>query len=86
MNKKELLNHFNVRKLADISDKSLIKLASDGSLGVYNEISASTLWAYDSEHDLAEHIRKALEKGKQVRTSIIEGEHYCPDKIEIDYV
>lgn len=86
MNKKELLKHFNVSRLAEISDKNLIKPASEGKLGRDTKWSALSLWAYDSEHEFTEHVRNALEKGKQVRTYIIEGEHHCPDKIEIDYV
>lgn len=86
MNKKELLEYYNVSKLADISDKEIISKASEGLLGRDTKWSVMTLWAFDSEHDFAEHVRTALEKGKQVRTYIIEGENYCPDKIEIDYV
>ena len=86
MNKKELLIQFNANDLADISDKNLINLAIIGKFGRNTQSSACKSWAFDSEHDLAEHIRTALEKGKQLRTCITEGEHYCPDKIEIDYV
>ena len=90
MNKKELLKHFNVSRLAEISDKNLIKLASEGKLGRETKWSALTLWAYDSDHDFAEHIRIALEKDKQLRTCVYGGEGVYPSvsprDIEIDYV
>lgn len=93
MNKKELLKHFNVSSLADISDEDLIKLASKGNFGIETKYSVCASWAYDSKHDLAEHIRIALEKGKQLRTCVYGGEgvyvigkSFYPTQIEIDYV
>lgn len=86
MNKKELLKHFNVSSLADVSDQDLIKLAREGKLGEETMYSLWDLWMFKSEHDFAEHVRIALEKGKQLRTGFCDGEGVCPDKIEIDYV
>lgn len=90
MNKKELLKHFNVSSLADISDKDLIGLARNGNFGTETKDSVCVSWAYDSKHDLAEHIRIALEKGKQLRTCVYGGEGLYPSasptEIEIDYV
>ena len=90
MNKKELLKHFNVSSLADISDKDLIELAREGKLGRETKWSACNSWAYESKHDFAEHVRIVLEKGKQLRTCVYGGEglslQASQSKIEIDYV
>ena len=86
MNKKEVLEHFGVSKLADISDNDLIKLAKDGKFGRITECSAHSLWIFESNHDFAEHVRKALEKGKQLQACFYDGEGLLPNEIDINYV
>lgn len=86
MKKKDVLDYCNVSSLKEIDDEKLLQLAEEGNLGRETKWSALKVWAFKSKSDCAEHIRKALDLGKELRVVIIEGELQSKDQIEIEYV
>mgnify|MGYP006873071587 CR=1 FL=1 len=86
MKKKDVLDYCNVSSLKEIDDEKLLTLAEDGLLGRETKWAALRVWAFESKRDCAEHIRKALDLGKELRVSISEGEYMSKDQITIEYV
>lgn len=86
MKKKDVLDYYSVSSLKEIDDEKLLKLAKEGNLGRETKWAALKVWAFKSKSDCAEHIRKALELGKELRVGIMEGEHMSEDRTEIEYV
>ena len=86
MKKKEgLLKVYNVDSLSAIADDEILMLAQLGELGLITQSASCKVWAFKSEHELAEHIRKALELGKELSVSFGWGEFYGPDKITVEF-
>ena len=86
MKKNDILSHFGVESLSAIKDEDLIEFAEEGKLGEYTMWSAVGSWMFPNKKALADHIRKAIEMEKELRTSFIDGEWYCKDQVIIEFV
>ena len=86
ISKNAVLLHFGVNSLSAIKDEDLIGLAEEGRLGECTMWAAAKGWAFSNKKSLADHIRKAIEMGKDLRVSFIEGELYEEDQVIIEFV
>ena len=85
MKKIDILSHFGVESLSAIKDEDLIELAEEGKLGEYTMWSAVGSWMFPNKKALADHIRKAIEMEKELRTSFIDGELHGKDQVIIKF-
>ena len=86
ISKNVVLSRFGVDSLSAIKDEDLIEFAEMGELGEYTMWAAVRCWMFHSKKSLADHIRKAIEIGKDLRVSFIEGELYEEDQVIIEFV
>ena len=88
MTKEEIFKQFNVKSLEEVSDSEIIKLALDEKLGQWTAVSArSGSWCFETEKELADHIRKAVSIGKDIRVQYEWSEGYLGgDKIVVDFI
>lgn len=84
--KNEILTRFGVDSLSSIKDEDLIKMAEMGEFGQNTKWSAVKSWAFPNKKVLADHIRKAIETGKELRVLVTEGELYSEDQVIVEYV
>ena len=84
--KKDILRKYKAASFSSIKDEDLISLAENGELGIQTMYSVAKKWAFSNTHTLAEKIREAVNKGKEIRVVVIEGENYEEDKIVIELV
>lgn len=67
VSKEEIFEIYGVESLSEISDNELILFALSEKLGSGTMWTACNPWMFRDEHDLANHIRKAIELGKELR-------------------
>lgn len=84
--KNDILKRFKVERLSLIKDADLIRLAKNGELGRDTMWSALKIWAFPSEAKFVEHLRTAIESGKELRVTFSEGEHLSENKVIVEYV
>lgn len=82
---KEILKRLGFSDLSSIDDEMIIKLARQGEFGHDTKWSALKVWAFQDEHELAKHIRKAIEQEKELVVVFVNGEGMSEDRVEINY-
>ena len=83
--KEDILKRYKVRSLSAIKDSDIIEFAKFGELGPKTASSAVTGWVFNDEHELADKIREAIEREKQLAVYVEEDDFCTNTKIMVAF-
>lgn len=86
MTKEVILKKYKVNSLDEVPDKEILELALSGSLGDCTRASSTMSWCFNTEKDLVDNIRKALNNNKELYVSFEWGEKKTEDKVIIELI
>ena len=86
MTKEVILKKYKVNSLDEVPDKEILELALSGSLGECMRVSATMSWCFNTEKDLVDNIRKAINNNNELYVSFVWGEEKMEDKVIVKFI